>query len=107
MNNLTSNIPIKGIIIIMFVLIMLIMTLGIGLLVFNNWRTSAKETTKQIAATISDSIYDQVASLFYVPEHINKVNHKILESGILDLSDEVRREKLFVAIREIKAAGID
>lgn len=98
MKNPIRIIPIKGIIIIMFVFIMLTMILGIGALVFGRWLTTAEETTGQIATTISDSIYDQVSSLIHVPEHINEVNLKILENGILDLSDEVLREKFFVGV---------
>ncbi len=93
-----KNISIKKIIIIVFILAMLISTSGIGYLVFSRWLSSAELTTESIAGNISDSICNQINSFMHVPEHINEMNHKIIENGILDLSDEKLRDQFFAGV---------
>ena len=92
------DISIKRKIIIVFILAMLISTSAIGYLVFSRWLSSAEQTTEGIAGNISDSIYNQINSFMHVPEHINEVNHKIVENGILDLSDEKLRDQFFAGV---------
>ncbi len=93
-----SSISIKSIIIIIFILAMLISICSIGYLIFSNWFSSAKQTTESIAEDLNESIYNQIYSFMHVPEHINEVNRKIIENGILNLSDEVLREKFFIGV---------
>lgn len=77
---------------------MLISICSIGYLIFSNWFSSAKQTTESIAEDLNESIYNQIYSFMHVPEHINEVNHKIVENEILDLSDEILREKFFIGV---------
>lgn len=77
---------------------MLISICSIGYLIFSNWFSSAKQTTESIAEDLNESIYNQIYSFMHVPEHINEVNHKIIENGILDLSDEILRDKFFIGV---------
>jgi diguanylate cyclase (GGDEF)-like protein/PAS domain S-box-containing protein len=77
---------------------MLISISSIGYLVFTSWFLSARQTTESIAGEINERIYEQINSFMHVPEHMNEVNYKIIENGILDLSDEIFREKFFVGV---------
>lgn len=51
---------------------MLISISGIGCLIFARWLYLAEQTAESIAVDINDSIYNQIYSLMYVPDHINK-----------------------------------
>lgn len=93
-----KNISIKNIIIIVFILVMLISNISIGYLVYTNWFSSARETTENIAEDINISIYNQIYSFLQIPEQIIENNNKIIENGILDLTDEKHRDKFFVGV---------
>lgn len=93
-----TNISINRIIIIVFIIAMLVTISGIGILVFSNWFSSTKGTTESIAEDINNSIHNQISSFIDVPNHINEVNHKIIENDILDLSDDTLRDKFFVGV---------
>ena len=92
------NIPIRKVIIFVFLASMVISIGSIGYLVFASWFSSAKQTTESIAAQINEQINDRIYSYLYVPEQINESNHKIIVNGILDLSEEELRDKFFVGV---------
>lgn len=92
------NIPIRKIMIIVFLAAMVISIGSIGYLVFTSWFSSAKQTTESIAAEMNEHIYNQIYSYLHVPEQINESNHKIIANGILDLSQEDLRDKFFVGV---------
>lgn len=89
---------IRGIIIISFISIMIITISGIGYLVFSNWISSAKLIMKNIADDMNQEIYHQIDMFMSVPEYINETNHKLIENGILDLSDEVAQDRFFAGV---------
>jgi diguanylate cyclase (GGDEF)-like protein/PAS domain S-box-containing protein len=93
-----KEITIKTKIVIIFILAMAISISGIGYLIFMSWISSTERTTKSIAEAVNESIYDQVYSFMQTPYYINEVQHKIIEAGILDLSNEILREKFFVGV---------
>ena len=92
------NIPIRKVIIIVFLAAMAISIGSIGYMVFTNWFSSAKQTTESIAAEMNEHIYNQIHSYLQVPEQINESNHKIIANGILDLSEENLHDKFFVGV---------
>lgn len=92
------DISIKRIIIIIFILSMVVSISSIGYLMFTNWLSSARKTTESIAVHINEDIYNQVNSFMCVPEHINEINHKIIENGYIDFSDDMMRDKYFVGV---------
>ena len=92
------NIPIKSVIIIVFMIAMSASIGSIGYLVFSGWLSSAKQTTESIAGEINEHIYNQIYSFLHIPEQINESNHKIIANEILDLSDEEQRDKFFVGV---------
>ena len=47
---------------------------------------------------ISEVIYNRVTNYIYLPDHINEINHMVIENGMLDLSDEDRRDRFFVEV---------
>ena len=93
-----KDVSIKDTIRIIFILSMLLSIFGIGYLVFDRWLSSAEAKVELIVETIGESIFNQVVSFMHEPTHINEVYQKIIENGILDLSDEELREKFFVGV---------
>lgn len=93
-----KDISIKRLIIIFFILAMLISICGIGYLIFTSWYSSAEQTIESIAERMNENIYDQIQAFMQVPSHINEVNHKYIENGILDLSDEKSRDRFFAGV---------
>ncbi|AGL02854.1 diguanylate cyclase [Desulfoscipio gibsoniae] len=77
---------------------MLVSIGSIGYLIFNNWFSSARQTTESIAEELNESIYNQIYSFIHVPSQINEANHKIIANGILDINDERLRDKFFVGV---------
>lgn len=77
---------------------MLVTVGGIGYLVFSGWFSSAKNTTESIASEMNEHIYNQVYSLLHVPEQINESNHNIMSSGMINMSDEKRRDGFFTGV---------
>lgn len=82
----------------MFILTLVLSIGGIGYLIFNRWLSSAEKMAENIVETVGEGIYSRVVSFMQEPVHINDVNRKIIENGILDLSDEELRDKFFVGV---------
>ncbi len=93
-----SSISVRGVIVIVFILSMVFSVGLIGYLVFYNWMSSAMETTENIAEDINREIGLKIDAFMHVPEHVNEVNHKLIENGILEISDPTVREKFFVGV---------
>lgn len=98
MKDIGTNVSIRKIIIIVFILAMLVSIGGIGYLIFTNWYSSARHTAKSIAEDINENIYNQIHTFLHIPHHVNEVNHKIIKNGILDLSNDKLRDKFFVGV---------
>ncbi len=77
---------------------MLVTVSSIGYLVFTSWFSSAKQTTEAIAEEMNENINNKVNSFLYVPELINKTNHRIIANGILDFSDIEHRDQFFTGV---------
>lgn len=89
---------IKKIITIVFIIAMLITVSGIGVLIISRWISSAEESTKLLSEDIIDGITGQVDEFIHTPEHINEVNHKIIQNEILDLKEQEQRDRYFVGV---------
>lgn len=92
------QISIRNIIIIVFIVSMIASVVIIGNVVFSNWIFSAKETTGKIAEDINDQIFHQIDTFIQVPEHVNEVNQKLIQNGILELTNDTERENFFVGV---------
>ncbi len=98
MTRIKRTASIKNMISLIFVLALILSVTICGFLVFSNWIASANKTAESIATDINKGIYDNVYSFMQGPYHINEINHKILENDMLDLYDEIQRERYFIGI---------
>lgn len=74
-------------------------TIGtLGCVVFLNWLWSANRTVTKLADEINSDIYHQIRMFLQEPEHINEVNRRLLENGIVDLDSGIERERFFSGV---------
>lgn len=93
-----NNISIRNIIIVTFVFSIIASTSFIGNMVFSNWKSSINKITYKMAKDINIDISNQINSFMNVPKHINEVNEKIIQSGLVDFSNEEERDRYFVGV---------
>lgn len=93
-----SNLSIRRIILLIFVISLLISVTIYGTLIFTNWVSWAWERTEDIAAHVNQDIYNRVNSFIQEPFYINEINHQIIQKEMLDFSDENQRDLFFVRV---------
>jgi diguanylate cyclase (GGDEF)-like protein/PAS domain S-box-containing protein len=95
-----KNISIRTTLIIVFLLAMLIIIGSIGTLVFSHWLTSAGHITERIAATINENIYYRIHTFLHQPVHINEMYYSLIQNGIVNINNEMERDRFFVSVLE-------
>ena len=93
-----TTLLLRSIILLIFIISLFLSAVCYGALIFTNWMSSAKKTTEQIAADANEYIYKQVCSFMQAPYQMNELTQKIIENGMLDLSDEKQRDRFFAAV---------
>ena len=101
-----TTLSLKRSILLMFIISLFISVACYGTLIFTNWVSSAKKTTAHMAADINDEIYNRIDTFMRVPYHMNEVNYKVIENGILDWFDEKQRDRFFVGVLESHSNSI-
>ena len=93
-----KSFSIKATIILMFALVLIMSSITMGFLIFSRWFSSAEHTMEKITYTVNAQIYNQIHTFMKIPKQVNESNKKIIENGIIDLSDEDQRDKFFVGV---------
>ncbi len=101
-----TTLLLRSIILLIFIISLFLSAVCYGALIFTNWMSSAKKTTEQIAADANEYIYKQVCSFMQAPYQMNELTQKIIENGMLDLSDEKQRDRFFAAVLEAQSNEI-
>jgi len=101
-----TTLSLRRSILLIFIISLLISAACYGALIFTNWVSSAKNTTAHMAADINEEIYNRIDTFIQVPYHMNEVNHKVIENGMLDWSDEKQRDRYFVGVLEAQSNSI-
>jgi diguanylate cyclase (GGDEF)-like protein/PAS domain S-box-containing protein len=89
---------IRNRILLIFVITLLLSTAFSGAVVFTKWIASANKITAQKASDNNEEIYNRIYAFIQAPYHLNDVNRRIIENGMLNLSDAKQREKYFVSV---------
>ncbi len=95
-NERQGNLSIKFILGIVSFLTLSITMSCIVYLVFSNWTASAEHVTQKLAQDMAGDVYWKIDAFLHEPEHINELNYKLIQNGILDMDNERQREKFFV-----------
>lgn len=93
-----KNISIRNVIILVFILFMIAVFAIIGYVVFTNWVSSANKTILDIEDKMNNQIYNQIDEYLKIPLNVNALNQVYIRNGILDLNNEVQRERFFVSV---------
>ncbi len=101
-----TTLSLRIIILLIFIISLFISVAFYGALIYTNWLSSAKKTTANLAADVNEEIYNRINSFMQVPYHVNEVNQKVIENGILNLSDEKQRDRFFVGVLESQSNSI-
>lgn len=81
-----------------FIILNTILAVGIGYPAFSNWYSSIEKTTDELSENLNQNTIARIDSFIEAPLHINDVNYKMIQNGMIDLWDEAEREKFFVSI---------
>lgn len=92
----SKAISIKSIIVIVFTSVLVVSICGIGTLNIKSWIDSSRYATGEMSKSINRGIYERIEAFIKSSESINKLNHSILEKGIIDMSNDAERDKYFV-----------
>lgn len=93
-----KDISIKVILISAFIILMLITVSSIGYVVFTNWRATALNNISRKTEDMHNEINHQINMFLQVPLSMNKVNKGLIEHEIINIENEIEREKYFVEI---------
>ena len=81
-----------------FITLILIMAIAIGYPVFTNWYMSVRRATNELAGTLNYRTNEKIDSYIHAPLSINEVNYRMLQDGMVNLSDEKERNSFFVDV---------
>lgn len=66
--------------------------------IFSNWIASARKIASQIDEDTTKTIISKMEEFINIPLDINKTNHNLLESNIIDISSKENRDQYFAGI---------
>ena len=101
MSDNTKTLSIRSIISLVFVLALLLSAISIGILIFRNWYASAEETTERVSRQINERIYEKINNFMHVPVDMNEKYYDMIESGMLDLTNDEQRDRFFVGALKV------
>lgn len=100
-----NSFSIKNMLISVFMLFLALAIITQGTLIFQNWIASSRRTAENIATDINDHIYEQINFYMYMPYYINETSYRIIQNGILDMTDEDARNKFFTGVMMSNTTG--
>ncbi|PKM84632.1 MAG: sensor domain-containing diguanylate cyclase [Firmicutes bacterium HGW-Firmicutes-11] len=92
--------PIRSIIILIFLLLMTATLAVLGFVVYSNWMSSTDDFIHEAQENMSREILRQVDAIASEALHVNDVHQILLLNGIVDLSDPMERERFFVGVMQ-------
>lgn len=102
-----KDVSIKTIIYASFIFVMVITIIAIGHVTYSSWMQSIEETTEKNINTINNQIIEQIDIFLGDAKHLNINNRGLLENKVVDINDQVTRERLFVnALKNFPGQGI-
>ncbi|MDC7246723.1 MAG: diguanylate cyclase [Sphaerochaetaceae bacterium] len=87
---------IRSVMTIVFLIIMLLSILSITTVLFSRWHSSAELSMRKITSSINQKIYQNIETFMEIPLQVNQSNEKLISGGILNIENEIMRERFFV-----------
>ena len=99
-------IPIKMMIIVVFLSSMTVLLTAYGVILFANWSASGERMAQQMASDLNEKIYSDLSVTLHAPFHINEAQYGVIQNEILDLDNPAGREKFFVGVLQAHGDAI-
>ena len=96
----------RKVILLTFIISLFAAIVASGIVIFANWISLSKKTINQVTTDTSENLYNQVYDFMQVPYKIAGINHRIIENGMLDLSNEHQRDRFFTNVFVSQSKGI-
>ncbi|OPL08742.1 MAG: hypothetical protein AVO33_09195, partial [delta proteobacterium ML8_F1] len=93
-----KSLSIRTILLVLFLLILSMAVVGNSHIIISNWRSSSEKTTLGMARDLNERIHEDIHDFMETPRHMNLLNHKVIATGILDLSETTNRERYFLGV---------
>lgn len=81
-----------------FILLMSTTFCIIFAIVFYQWRTSINNTINYIGNESNKAIYNKIECLVNVPLQVNEMNQALIKNKVVDISNNLEREKYFLEV---------
>lgn len=102
-----KNISIQTSIFISFIIILLSTVITIGYITYSSWMNSINHTITKTVNGLNEQIISEVDIFIRDKKYLNLVNKGLIEKGIIDINNEVDRERFFVnALSNFDGEGI-
>ncbi len=76
-----------------------IITFGVVYYVlFSNWTATADKILSSVAQDMNEMIYKEFEAFIKLPQYLNEVTENQIQSGVIDFTNEVTRDKFFVGL---------
>lgn len=93
-----NSISIRNSIVIIFVISVIVSVMIISLMVFTNWITSVRKTTRIIAQDLNHEINQDIGHILEIPYELIEINEKIISHEILNLNDNNKLKQYFTDV---------
>lgn len=88
----------KNIMVCSFVIIVVLLVGIIGFMMLSGWKNSLDAFIADMENETTREIIDEVEAFVHIPLALNKLNHNIIQRGIVDIYNKKQRESYFVSI---------
>lgn len=93
-----NTLSIRSSVVLLFSGVLILTGLSVGYLVFTNWISSANTTVAALANALTEETSNAIIDFLHEPQHLNQINHKLIEAGVIDLKDANARNRFFVSV---------
>lgn len=95
---LRNTLSIRSSVVLLFSGVIILTGLSVGYLVFTNWISSANTTVAALANALTEETSGTIIDFLHEPQHLNQINHKLIEAGVINLHDARARDRFFVSV---------
>ena len=102
----SKNLSIKSIGVLLFIVLITACSGIVGFFIFSGWFSSTGETTAHLAEEVNTRIFGRIKEYMNIPAHLLEVYRDQIEKGVIDMEDEVQRERFFASVLMTHKEGL-
>jgi len=81
-----------------YIALVLIMVFSIGIPAFSDWKTSISRMTTDSVDKLNRESIERIDTFIQTPLDVNQTNYKMIQNGIVEISDENIRDRFFISV---------